>query len=167
MIFGRQSAFGGPFSDIMGLSVGDVITTTTGLGEARYTVTGMRIGPESLRDASTAPGTLTLVTATGSPFLASEVLRVDAELSSQPHPSTARAFGYAALPLDEVALASDGRALAEAALAGIGLLLASAALHLSRRRWGRWQTWAVGVPLLFASSVLLYDNLAALLPNLL
>lgn len=167
VIFGRQSAFGGPFSALTGLAVGDRITTTTGLGSAEFEVTGIRIGSDALPDAPEAPGTLTLVTATGTPFLGSDVLRVDAALVSEPLAATARAFGYAALPLDEVALASDSRSMAEVALSSVLLLAAAVLIHVSRRRWGRWQSWVVGVPVIGASALLLYDGAAALLPNLL
>ena len=37
----------------------------------------------------------------------------------------------------------------------------------ARARWGRWQAWTVGVPLLLAVGWAVSNQVAALLPNLL
>jgi sortase A len=37
----------------------------------------------------------------------------------------------------------------------------------ARAKWGQWQSWAVGLPLMLATGWAVANQLAALLPNLL
>lgn len=166
VIFGRQAAFGGPFGQIASLREGDSITTTTGQGVSTFRVVGVRTGPEALPDVTSAQGTLTLVTATGVPFFAAEVLRVDAVLVGSAFDAGGRAFSYPALPDDELAMSSQSGAAADIALWSILLLGGVLFVPALRRHWGRWQAWLVGVPLIGSLSFVLYRDLSALLPNL-
>lgn len=166
VIFGRQAAFGGPFANLGQLERGDRISVTTGQGESTYRVVGIRLGQEELPDRPPADGTLTLVTASGLPFFAVETLRVDAVLIGDAYEAGARAFTYAALPDDELAMASQSGSAAELALYSFLLLGAVAVVPLIRRHWGRWQAWVVATPLLAALAFLLFREASALLPNL-
>lgn len=166
VIFGRQAAFGGPFGQLASLREGDSITTTTGQGVSTYRVVGVRTGQEALPGVTSAQGTLTLVTATGVPFFAAEVLRVDAVLVGPAFDAGGRAFSYPALPHDELAMSSQSGAAADIALWSILLLSAVLFVPAIRRHWGRWHAWLVGVPLIGSVSFILYRDLSALLPNL-
>lgn len=166
VIFGRQAAFGGPFASLGQLEEGDRISVTTGQGESTYRVVGVRLGQEELPDRPSADGTLTLVTATGVPFFAMNTLRVDAVLIGDGFEAGSRAFTYAALPDDELAMASQSGGAAELALYSLILLGVVALVPLVRRHWGRWQTWVVASPLLAALAFLLFREASVLLPNL-
>ncbi|MBB5617483.1 sortase domain-containing protein [Microcella frigidaquae] len=166
VIFGRQAAFGGPFSRLSELDEGDRIVVTTGQGRFVFTVAGVRTGQEALPDRPASDSTLTLVTATGIPYFAEDVLRVDAVLAGNAAEAGARAFGYSALPRDELAMASRFSTGSEVAIWALLLLAAVAAMPVMRRAWGRWQAWAVGVPTTVFLGFLLFRDLSTLLPNL-
>ncbi len=166
VIFGRQAAFGGPFANLAQLDEGDRITVTTGQGPSVYEVVGLRVGQEELPDRPPGDGTLTLVTATGLPFFAVDTLRVDAVLIGDAYVAGARAFTYAALPNDELAMASQSGTAAELALYSLVVLGVVAIVPLMRRHWGRWQAWVVASPLIAALTLLLFREASALLPNL-
>ncbi len=166
VIFGRQAAFGGPFANLGQLEEGDQISVTTGQGESTYRIVGIRTGQEELPDRPAAAGTLTLVTATGVPFFAMDTLRIDAVLVGDAFDAGARAFTYAALPNDELAMASQSGNAAELALYALVLLAAVAMVPLIRRHWGRWQAWIVASSLVTALAFLLFREASSLLPNL-
>jgi hypothetical protein len=165
---GRRASYGGPFGGLDLLLPGDSVTVTTGQGEHRYRVTGLR-RPGDPAPPPTAPGAgrLTLVTADGNPYLPSDILRVDADLISTAQPAPARRFGAASLPAAEAALATDPGAWTPLMLWGQALLLATLALTYARARWGGWQAWLVGVPMLTALGSAAADQAVRLLPNLL
>jgi LPXTG-site transpeptidase (sortase) family protein len=168
VILGRQAAYGGPFGRLSELRQGDEITVTTGQGEATYEVTGRRLPGDPLPPRLTAgQGRLTLVTASGAPYVPSEVLRVDAELTTPAQPAPPRALAAAALSPAEAPLAGDSDAWIGVVLLGQALLLAVAAVTWARLRWGRSQAWVVGVPLLGGLGLATADSIARLLPNLL
>ncbi len=85
VIFGRRTAYGGPFGKLGTLNPGAAITVTTGQGVATYTVLDLRRGGDPAPAAPAAgEGRLILVTADGFPFAPTGVLRVDASLTSKP-----------------------------------------------------------------------------------
>jgi LPXTG-site transpeptidase (sortase) family protein len=166
VVFGRRAAFGGPFADLGELRRGSEIDVTTGQGRFTYRVVGTRRGG----GATPAPlpaggGRLTLVTATGLPYLPEEVLRVDADLVGTPAPTPPRA----AVPLTraESALAGDRSSLTSLLLWTQALLLAACGAALLRARWGLRQTWVVAVPVLIVLGVAVSASAVQLLPNLL
>lgn len=167
-IFGRRAAYGGPFSDVSKLRVGDVITATTGQGVFDYTVIGVRREGDPLPPAA-APGVgrLLLVTADGRPFLPDGVVRVDAEMSTPAVVGPARVLTPTTLPSQERVMAGDGRTLWALALwiqAMIGLTLCAIwAWH----RWGRIQAWVVFFPPLLLVGLMAAGQAARVLPNLL
>lgn len=168
VIMGRKATYGGPFRDLDRLVPGDTITAVTGQGEQVYQVTGLRMpGDAAPAPSEAAAGRLTLVTADGPRFAPTDLLRVDAELVSAVRPAPARKFGASSLPEAEEAMAADPGAWMPLVLWGQALLLAALALTWARVRWGGWQTWVVGVPLLGALGLAAADQAARLLPNLL
>ena len=167
VFYGRQASFGAPFGQIGSLKVGDKITATTGQGPAKYTVTDVRYTGDALPAPMAAgEGRLTLVSAAGIPFAPDSIVRVDAKLTSAAQESPGKVVGYPALDDNELTMAGDSSAMPLLVL-GILLLLAALGLFtLSRRYWGRWQTWVVAVPVLIAVGGFCAQQVAVLLPNL-
>ncbi|MDE3203474.1 MAG: class E sortase [Acidobacteriota bacterium] len=169
VLMGRSFSYGGPFSGISRLRKGDEIVLTTAQGTFHYQVVDMRHPGAALpRPVAGVTGWLTLITSSGGwlgPLTPGGPVYVDASLArseAQPVP--------AALPL----LTSAGHALRgdTSALVPLifwieGLLVAAAVVAVGWWRWGRWQTWLVGVPLLLAASWGVSDSLMQFLPNLL
>ncbi|MDG4795284.1 sortase [Micromonospora sp. WMMD1082] len=170
VIMGRQAAYGGPFRDLELLLPGDVIQVTTGQSESRheYVVTGLRRPGDPL-PAVPPPdrGRLTMVTALGTEFMPTDLMWVDADLTTDVQPTPARRFTAAALPSAEKALATDPDAWTPLMLWGQALLLVVLAVTYLRTRWGGWQAWIVGVPVLAATGFAACDQAIRLLPNLL
>lgn len=168
VVMGRQSGYGGPFGGIKDLRAGDPITVVTGQGEASYSVIAPRregdLAPPALIPGA---GRLTLVTADGTGFAPSGLLRVDADLVSEPQPAAQRALTSAGLAPSEQAMAGEPAATIMVLLWAQALLIAAGLLTWARVRWGRWQTWVVGVPVLAAIALSLSDQVARLLPNVL
>lgn len=167
VIFGRRAAYGGPFSRLPWVKVGDVFTVTTGQGVASYRVIDLRRAGDPFPPAPAAgQGRLTLVTADGPPLAPFAVLDVDADLISKPVPAPAMVVTAADLSPSEKALGTDPNALVPVVLWGALLLGAVALLAWAGQQWGRWQTWIVAVPVVLFLSLSISDQVAALLPNL-
>jgi sortase A len=167
VLLGRKAAYGGPFGEISTLSVGDEIKLTTGQGDHTYRVTGVRrAGSPQPSELAKDEGRLTLVTADGPPFLPSDVLRVDAKLTSAP---VAANLSLPAMVVRdaEQPMAMDGTELVPLVAWGLVLCVGVAAVVYVRQRAGRWHAWVVGVPLLGALGLTVADQAASLLPNLL
>ncbi|WP_285612115.1 sortase [Actinokineospora globicatena] len=166
VIYGRKAAYGGPFAEIDKLRRGDEIVITTGQGEHRYSVQGVRRANDKERTAAAADeGRLTLATADGSYFLPTDVIRVDAKLVSEVQAKTRQLPAFA-VPDNEKAMVGDRSALVPIALWTLILVAAAVAAVYVRQRVGRWQAWVIGVPVVGAISLTLADQAAALLPNL-
>jgi sortase A len=92
VITARQATYGGPFGRLDLLQPGEPFTVTTGQGAHTYHVTGVRReGDPQPPPLAADAGRLTLVTAGGDPFRPDDVLRVDAELVSDPVPTPVQA----------------------------------------------------------------------------
>lgn len=170
ILYGRASAYGGPFGGADGLRKGSPITVTTGQGEHTYRVTGVRhdgapVPPAP--DVAGGEGRLTLVTATGAPFAPDEVVYVDAELTSPAVPAPRRVLGASGLLPAEEALAGDRSTLPTILLLLQGLALAALAMAWASRRWGSAPAWLVGTPVVTLFALLASRELGYLLPNLL
>ena len=167
VVYGRQTSYGAPFAGLASLSKGDAITATTGQGVAKYTVTDVRYTGDALPAAMKAgEGRLTLVSAAGLPFMPDSIIRVDAQLTSTPAESPGKVVGYPALAQNELTMQGDPSAW-PLLLLGVIMLFATLALFtLSRRYWGRWQTWIVAVPVLLAFGTFTAQQVAILLPNI-
>ncbi|HVK24492.1 MAG TPA: sortase [Actinokineospora sp.] len=166
VIFGRRAAYGGPFSLLDRLAPGDLIIVTTGQGEHRYVVQGVRHANDPERPPAAGQGRLVLATADGEYFLPTDVLRVDARLSSEVQDSSGTVPAFA-VPDSERLMAGDSGALVPVALWCLVLAVAAVLVVYVRKRVGRWHAWVIGVPVLGTVGVTLADQAAALLPNLL
>ncbi|MFD0572400.1 hypothetical protein ACFQ0T_28380 [Kitasatospora gansuensis] len=111
-------------------------------------------------------GRVVLVTADGPLYAPSGVLLVDADLTTEVQEANARPLTTAALPAAEKALGTEDAAWVPLVLWGEALLLAAVGLALAWSRWGRQQSWIVGVPVLSALGLAVADQVARLLPNL-
>ncbi|WBB65470.1 sortase [Micromonospora sp. WMMD812] len=169
VVMGRRAAYGGPFRDLDLLMPGDVVQVTTGQSENRheYVVTGLRHPGDPAPEPAPDRGRLTLITALGTEFMPTDLMWVDAELRTEVQPTPGRRFTAAALPPAEKAMATDPDAWTPVMLWGQALLLAALAVTYLRTRWGGWQAWIVGGPVLTAITVAACDQAARLLPNLL
>jgi LPXTG-site transpeptidase (sortase) family protein len=167
VILGRRATFGGPFSQIGDLDAGDVIRVTTGAGQFDYEVIGVRrAGEPSPPPLESGEGRMLLVTADGRPYLPDGVLRVDAELTSTPLSGGNPAYNPKSLPASDAIMASDTTTLWALALWMQALILATVAFVWAWHRWGRAKAWIVGFPVLLLVGLLVADQVARLLPNL-
>lgn len=178
IIQGRQSAFGGPFGSIGQLAPGSEITVTTGQGFAVFSVTDVRrAGDEQPPPPAEGSARLTLISAEGTPYLAESTVRVDATLVSTSADGTAvdktafpagvRSATTATLPDSERPMAGDPSNAFALVLWAQLFLIAVVFVTWARERWGRWQAWTVGAPLLLATGWAVSDQVVAFLPNLL
>lgn len=167
VVYGRQSAYGGPFGSIGGLAVGDELTATTGQGVQTFRVIAVRHAGDAVPAQLTAgQSRLTLVSGEGLPFVPSDIVRVDADLVGTAAQTPERVIGATALGADERPMAGEGDTwpllvLALILLAGVAVLAV-----IGRRLWGRWQTWVVAVPVIAAIGIFAASRVGALLPNL-
>jgi sortase A len=177
VIAGRRAAYGGPFGSIDRLHAGDEITVITGQGKNSFVVLGLRHAGDPLPLAlPRGQGRLTLVTTDVAarpqiPFLPAalqptDVLRVDAALTSAAQPFGGQ-LPSQALPAADAVLAGDSSALL--GVIGWAVLLVAAAVGTVwvRFRTGWWQAWVIGVPVLLALGLTAFDEIAAMLPNVL
>lgn len=166
VLMARRATYGGPFGRIDLLQPGDQITVTTGQGEHRYRVLGVRrAGDQAPLPLNAGQGRLTLVTADGDPFRPSGVLRVDAELTSKPVAAPSQPLRSSGLEDSEQAMANDRTAWIGLVLWTQALALAAAATAWAAAAWGRAQAWLAGVPVLTVLGLAVIDQVALLLPN--
>lgn len=166
VIAGRRAAYGGPFRSIHELNPGDSVAVITGQGRSTFEVLGVRRAGDP-RPPTLPPGQglLTLMTADGPAFRPTDVLRVDARLTTDTRPT--EPVPTSALPAAEVVMAGDDSAL-PVAIGWSALLLAAAIGTVwVRYRTGRWQAWVIGVPVLLTLGLIAADKVIAMLPNLL
>jgi sortase A len=167
VIVGRRATYGGPFRSIGQLRAGDEIMATTGQGKNSFAVLGVRHAGDPLPPALLrGQGRLILVTTDGPSLRPTDVLRVDTELTSAAQPRPAQLPAQALLAA-EAAMAGDRSALL--GVVGWSVLLVAAAIATVwvRFRAGLWPAWVIGVPVLITLGLLVTDEIAAMLPNLL
>ena len=167
VLMGRESGFGGPFGHIGELRPSETFTLVTGQGTQRYRVLDVRYAGDPVPPPpESGKGRIVLVTASGQEFMPTGTVQVDADLISTVQPAPNRPLGPDALSKAELPMGTDSSAWVALVLWGEALLLAAVALALARARWGRWQSWIVGVPVLLALGLAVSDQVAQLLPNL-
>jgi hypothetical protein len=167
VLFGRATAYGGPFGDISQLREGDRITVTTGQGIQQYEVTGVRRAGDPIPPALAAnKGRLTLDTADGPPLLASGVIRVDADLTSPTQPKPTQIVSASDLRASEPLLATDRDAWISLVLWGQLLLIAAVLVALAAVQWGRRQALVVAIPVIGFFAFGVAESASLLLPNL-
>ncbi|MFJ8582582.1 sortase domain-bontaining protein [Micromonospora sp. NPDC093277] len=172
VIMGRSVTFGAPFRQLTRLRPADEVTVTTVQGEHTYRVIGVRrAGAALLPPLRADQGRLTLVGMEGDgpvPGLRLGVDRtvyVDAELigAVQAAPPGRSRVQWP----QEVPLAADRTGFVQLVLWLQLLAVAVAAFTWARYRWGRRESWVVGMPLLLALAVQVFHLTAVtLLPNL-
>lgn len=167
VIAGRRAAYGGPFRSIDELRAGDTVAVTTGQGRSSFEVLGVRRAGDPLPPPlSSGQGRLTLVTADGPAFGPTDILRVDAQLTSDVQPAGA-VLPVVVLSAAEAAMAGEPAALSSAAGWAVLLSAAAAGAVWVRFRVGLWQAWVIGVPVLLTLVMTVAKDVAALLPNVL
>lgn len=168
VVFGRQAAYGGPFGALDELVAGDSLEVATGQGEYTFTVTGLRRpGDPQPTPPKAGEARLTLVTADGPPYLPSSTVRLDAALVGEAAPVPARVVGPGSLAAAERPMEGDPSAWIPLAFWLQALLIAAAGAVWLHGRWGRWQAWVVGAPVLATVGLATATQVARLLPNLL
>lgn len=166
VVFGRRAAYGGPFAGLASLRAGAKITFTTGQGVSTYRVTGVRRAgdPAPLAPAA-GEGRLQLLTAAGSPFVPSGVVRVDADLVGPAFARTPVAAG--ALPAAERPLGTDPSTAWALVLWLQALVALAIGATWSWIRWGRHPTWIVFLPPVVLVALAATGQFVRLLPNVL
>ena len=167
VVLGRQTTYGGPFSQLYRLQPGDDVRVTTGQGLHSYRVLGLRRDGEAPPPTEGATARLELQTADGLALFPSGVLTVDAELVSAPAEPGVLAMLYPALPDDERAMASNSSAWFSTFFLATLLAAAAAGSVWLWHTWGRRQAWVIAVPLIIALGVATADLAMGALPNLL
>ena len=169
VLFAKGATFGGPFKNLEKLRASDLITVTTGQGEFTYQIQEVRKAGDPLPPAlASGAGRLVLVSSSGDGALGnyapSGLIFVDAGLKSpaQQYP----AHHPSMVPESELAFSSDSSAILNLCLS-LPLLIAGLVVVVwMRQRWGGWQAWIVGLPIILAGAWLTALTAAALLPNL-
>ena len=168
VIYGRRSAYGGPFAEIHHLDVGDTIDATTGQGLFSFEVVSVRRdGDPPAPPLAAGRARITLVTADGLPFVPSGLITVDADLVGEPVVGERRVLGDGGLPDAERPLGTDRSDLWKLALWLQALLLASLAAIWGWHTWHRSKTWVVAAPVLIVVGLATAGEITHLLPNLL
>jgi sortase A len=166
VLMGRQAVYGGPFGSLGRIKLGAEIAVRTGQGVMAFKVTAVRRAGDPQVKPDPQAALLTLITADGTPYLPSDVLRVDAELDPafEVQPSPSRPFGP--VPESEESMEGDPGVLLPLLLWSQLLLLLAGVLAWVRSVWGRWQSWIVCVPIMAAVGLKVAHLVAQLLPNL-
>ncbi len=160
VLFGRGASFGAPFARLSELRVGDRIEATTGQGKFTYTVNVYGDADQPITD----PAKNRLVLLTGdSGWIPTGTVLIGARLDgdAQPNPGGRPAY----IPYDK-ALAADKGALAALQLWTLALLGVVVAATVAARYWRRSAAYLSLAPVLGAVLWSVYENAAALLPNL-
>jgi sortase A len=165
VIFGRKTAYGGPFGGLHRLQVGDKITVTTGSGTSTFSVIDLRRAGDPIPPPVTeGSARLTLLTATGGPFMPDGVLRVDADVVGTAQ--QASALTVTSVPSSQLAMGIDTTNLWVLVLLLQLLIVISAAVVFSWRQWGPAQTWIVFLPIVMLIAYYATAQITRLLPNL-
>lgn len=169
VLYGRSALFGGPFKHIAATHLGDQITVITGQGTFSYTVQGIRRAGDPYPLALASGGSrLTLVTAESNGWRGgwapSHAVYVDAALDGQSVP--APSGRVTSVPKAEKALHGDVSALVPLVLWFPVLAVVAVACVWAFHRWGRWQAWIVGFPVLLGTGWAVSQCAVQLLPNL-
>jgi sortase A len=164
VIAGRRTTFGSTFARLDTLQKGDLVAVTGALGKFNYVVTAKRVvSPGSpLPAGPTTAGRLTLVTSNPA-VLAKSLLIVTADLLGKP--VAAVPLKSAGLPSAQFGLAGDDAAALPAILWGLALVgVLLFAWYVLRRSRKTWLVYGLAAPIVIATALLCFANVAALLP---
>ncbi|MBV9822592.1 MAG: sortase [Actinobacteria bacterium] len=168
VLLGRAHLFGGPFGHLSRARPGTVITAITGQGESKYKVEDVRRAgdpfPLPLQDGQSR---LTLISSEGGSWLNGWVperaVYVDALLQGKALPAPPGRLS--SVPKAETTMTGDSGALFLLVLWLPVLVLAVGGLVWLSERWGRWQSWLIGAPVLLAALWGVSQTAVQLLPN--
>jgi len=166
VIYGRQAAYGGSFGKLATLKIGDQISTATGQGIATYKVSAIRHAGDKVAALPASAGRLTLVTAYGHPFSGNQVLRIDADLVGKAFPTPQPVLRVGSLTPAEDPLGTDPSGWLPLFFLLQLAILVGVLLVWALRRWGKWHTWIVGVPVILALGAEIAKQVVVVLPNL-
>ncbi len=165
VLYGRATAFGGPFGHIDGLAKGATITVTTGVGRSVFRVVDVRKAGAKVHPVAAGRARLILGTASGSAFVPSGVVLVDADKAGTPLAADNPAVGT--VPASELPLGTDTSTLwALFFWLEVLAVLVAGAVWTWRRR-GHAQAWIVFTAPLLLVWIFTADQVTRLLPNLL
>jgi sortase A len=160
VVYGRVATFGAPFAHLMRLNRGDIITVTTGQGISTYKVASF--GTKDNPPPDPTANRLILVTGNSS-LLSDRAVMVSADLVGAPKQNPG---GWPAITPQESYLAGNPGALLPLMLWSQALLLIAVGGVVAANRWSRWPAFLCAVPAAVAVTWAVYENVAALLPNL-
>ncbi len=165
VILGRQAAYGGPFGHIADLRKGARITVVTQVGTSVFRVVDVRPGGTRERLAPATRARLTLGTASGTAFVPSGVVYVDADKVG---PALA-AYPPAVhtVPDSQRPMGLDTGTLWLLGLLSVALVAVFAGAVWVWRRRGHAQAWIIFTAPLVLLWMFVVDQIARLLPNLL
>ena len=165
IILGRNAAYGGPFGQIDKLKKGARIQVITQVGTSVFKVVDVRPAGAKVRPVAPGKSRLTLGTASGSPFVPSGVVWVDADKIGPP--LAAQLPLMKLVPVSERALGLDTGTLWVLSLWVLVLAALATAAAWTWRRRGRAQAWIVFTAPVLLVWMFIADQFARLLPNLL
>jgi sortase A len=146
---------------------GDEFTVTMGQGTCTYRVEDRRLaGQRAPAPPTGTGGSIVLITAEGSPFAPTGVLRIDATLVTKSFTPPTATIPASAVPASQNPMGNDTGDLFELVLLLQVLVAAAIGAAWAWHRWGAWQTWIVATPILVTFGLLAANNINLLLPNL-
>ncbi|MFL6071255.1 MAG: sortase [Actinomycetes bacterium] len=160
VIFGRRAAYGGAFSALDTIDIGDQIHATTGQGEFTYTVDNIRYSDEEVELPDAAASRLVLVTSDPA-WRPGRSLLVSAAIDGK---AQAAAVVGAALP-SEQPLAIEKAAILPTLLWAQALFLVALGTAWAWLRYTHAVIWMAAAPLFLLVAWNLFENLTLLLPN--
>lgn len=164
VLLGRSVSYGGPFGHLTGLSPRDTIVVTTGQGRFTYIVE--HVG-ERIPTSTTAAGQLLLITSEGtgwrSGWAPSHVVYVDAVLHGKP---VAGVAPDGLMKSADQPMHGDTSQLVALVLWMQLVVVGVIGIVVGRARWGVWQSWLIGVPVVLAALWGASSSVWVLLPNL-
>jgi LPXTG-site transpeptidase (sortase) family protein len=160
VIYGRRVTFGAPFARLGDLLPGDEIVAITQQGRSVYKVAAIGDSQHPVVDQNL--NRLVLLTSS-SANVPSYYLEVDADLVTTAHNGPVQ---MPAIGPSEKALAGDSNALVLTMIWGLALAIVAMSAAVASARWSAWLVYLVITPAVLATVWNLYENLAALLPNL-
>jgi sortase A len=167
VLFGRSVSYGGPFRSIASMQAGDKIVATTGQGRFTYVVEDVRRAGDPIPTTLATGSHLLLVTSEATGWRAgwapSRAVYVDATLTGKAVPAVASVAG---LKSADQPMHGDTSQLFALVLWMQLLLVGVVGVVIARVRWGTWQPWLIGVPVVLAALWGATSSVWVLLPNL-
>jgi sortase A len=165
VILGRNAAYGGPFGRISDLHKGASITVVTQVGTSVFHVVDIHRAGAKVLPVAPGKARLTLGTASGTRFVPSGVIWVDADKAGAP--LAAQRPVLRVVPASEQPLGLDTGTLWVLALWTLALGALVVAGVWTWRRRGHAQAWIIFTAPVLLIWMFVADQFARLLPNLL